>query len=71
MAARKTQWSLMPGHRAEAARLVIESGKPIAHVAVSWGWVSSCWAGGACPVLLDTRVVYAAVASIVVWVCFS
>lgn len=33
MAEKRTRWSLMPGYRAEAAKLVIESGRPIAHVA--------------------------------------
>lgn len=35
-----------PEFREQAARLVIETGRPIAHVAPEIGSVSSCWAGG-------------------------
>lgn len=37
MAERKTRRSFTPEYRAEAARLVIESGRPVAHVARELG----------------------------------
>ena len=45
MAERKAQPSLMPGHRTEAARLVIEPGRPIAHVASELGLGGGFWWG--------------------------
>jgi len=35
-----------PAYRREAARLVIETGQPIAHVAKEIGSVSRCWGAG-------------------------
>lgn len=44
--ASKKRKSYTPAYRPEAARLVIDTGRPIAHVAREIGAVSSCWAAG-------------------------